>query len=219
MSAVRAALFDMDRTLVKKDTAALYMRYRREIGEARWRDVAQVAWWAFQYSLGVIDAPRVAARALAGFRGVLERDIVLSTEGWFRDYVVPHISDTARATVARHRVAGDRVAIVTGATRYAAQPLARELGIDIVISTELEVDASGRFTGRWDDPLCYGEGKIVRTERVAGKYGFTLEDAWFYSDSITDLPLLERVEFPIAVNPDRRLSWVARRRGWSIEKW
>ena len=69
----RAAFFDMDRTLVRKDTSALYTRYRRDLGEATMKDALQVGWWALQYTLGVIDAPRVAAQALANFRGKEEQ--------------------------------------------------------------------------------------------------------------------------------------------------
>jgi HAD superfamily hydrolase (TIGR01490 family) len=216
---VSAALFDMDRTLVKKDTATLYMRYRRDIGEAGFRDAAQVAWWVFQYSLGIIDAPRVAARALAAFRGMPEHELVAASELWFRNYVVEHVSDQARAAVRRYQDAGAPVAIVTGATPYAAAPLARELDIDEVICTELEVDAAGNLTGEWREPMCYGIGKIVLAERFARRAGFDLESAAFYSDSITDLPLLERVKSPIVINPDRRLRRVATRRGWPIELW
>src|SRR5882672_5142794 len=101
---------------------------------------------------------------------------------------------------------------------YAARPLADELGIDHVVATELEVH-DGRFTGKPRYPLCYGEGKITRAEVLARSLGFTLAEATFYSDSATDLPLLERVRTPVAVNPDRRLSRVAARRGWTVERW
>ncbi|HMI93633.1 MAG TPA: HAD family phosphatase, partial [Polyangiales bacterium] len=110
------------------------------------------------------------------------------------------------------------MAIVTGATRYAARPLADELGIEHVIATELEV-ADGLFTGKVMRPMSYGTGKVVLTERLASEHGLSLDDATFYSDSITDLPLLERVGKPVAINPDARLRRVARKRGWRIERW
>lgn len=214
----RAALFDMDRTLVRVDTATLYVRYQRDVGEAGLADVLRVAWWMLQYSLGVIDAPRVAERALRGFRGKEEEWLRSTCEGWFTDYVLPHVTDAGRAAVQRHLVAGDCVAIVTGATPYASLPLARELDIPHVIATELEVD-QGRFTGRVRAPMSYGPGKVELTERLARSEGFDLGAATFYSDSITDLPLLERVAEPVVVNPDRRLRRVATERRWRIERW
>jgi HAD superfamily hydrolase (TIGR01490 family) len=215
----RAALFDMDRTLLKKDTAALYTRYRRDIGEASIKDMFQVGFWMLQYTMGVIDAPRVALKALESFRGREERWLIETCQGWFKEYVLEHVQPKGREAVARHRAQGDVVAIVTGATPYAANPLALELGIDTVVCTMLEVDAEGRFTGRPIEPLCYGAGKVELSRRAGERLGFSVEEATFYSDSITDVPLLEVVKTPIVVNPDRRLRRVAQRRGWPIEAW
>jgi HAD superfamily hydrolase (TIGR01490 family) len=215
----QAALFDMDRTLLKKDTAELYTRYRRDIGEASVKDMLQVGWWMIQYTMGVIDAPRVALKALESFRGREERWLIESCEGWFQEYVLEHVQPKGREAVLRHKAQGDVVAIVTGATPYAANPLARELSIDTVVCTTLEVDADGRFTGRPIEPLCYGKGKVELATRAGKELGFRVEDATFYSDSITDVPLLEAVKTPIVVNPDRRLRRVAEQRGWPIEDW
>jgi HAD superfamily hydrolase (TIGR01490 family) len=208
----RAALFDMDRTLIRVDSGTLYIRYQRQKGEATYRDVARVAWWMLQYTFGVIDAERVAMQVMESFKG---RD---TCEGLFSDSVVHHVQDAGRRAIERHRQSGDLVAIVTGATPYVALPLARELGIDHVIATRLEV-VDGAFTGRIEPPMNYGAGKVARVEMLAEEHGFTPEDATFYSDSITDLPLLERVGTPVAVNPDARLRRVAQKRGWKIEEW
>lgn len=215
---MRAALFDMDRTLVRRETAGLWIRYQRDRGEATLRDQLRVAWWVAEYTAGVIDAPRVAEKALAQFRGMREDLLAARCDEWFRAYVLPHVCDAGRRAVRRHHEAGEVTAIVTGASRYAASPLARELGIAHVVATELDVEA-GRFTGRPDPPLCYSHGKIERAERLARAQGFRLADATFYSDSFTDLPLLERVRDPVCVNPDRRLAAIARRRGWRVEAW
>lgn len=209
----------MDRTLISVDTARLYTKYRRDRGEASLRDVIQVAWWAMQYTAGVIDAPRVAEQALTRFRGQSERWLIDQTEEWFKEYVLPEVQEAGRKAVKRHQEEGHLVAIATGATKYAAEPLARELGIDVVICTELEVDSNGLFTGRVIDPICYAEGKLERSRRAAEKLGFSLEDAYFYTDSITDVPLIEAVREPIIVNPDKKLRKLAKERGWPIENW
>jgi len=215
----RPALFDMDRTLVRRDTATLYVRYQRDLGEVGLGAQAKVAWWILQYTLGVIDAEAVAEKALADFRGKEERWMEVNCRDWYQRYVRRHICDAGRAAVEAHRAAGDLLAVVTGATRYAAVPLAEELGIEHVVCTEIEVSSLGRFTGRVVEPMCYGAGKVARAERLAADQGFALADAVFYSDSITDLPLLERAGEPVVVNPDGRLRRVARRRGWSIVRW
>jgi HAD superfamily hydrolase (TIGR01490 family) len=216
---MRAALFDMDRTLVRRETASLYVRYQRDLGLATWRDSARVMWWVAQYTAGVIDAPSVAARAMQSLAGVEEGVLAARLDDCFRRYIERHVADRGRAAVEAHFSRGDLVAIVTGASLYATRPLARRLGIEHIVASELEVGPDGRFTGKVVPPLCYGVGKIERASRLADALGFRLEEATFYSDSFTDLPLLERVREPVAVNPDVRLRRVARRRGWRVEKW
>jgi HAD superfamily hydrolase (TIGR01490 family) len=215
----RAALFDLDRTLVRKETASLYVRYQREIGEATWRDAVRVSYWVAQYTLGVIDAPDVAARVMRSFAGMSETVLAARCDDWFHRFVERHICDGGRAAVALHRARGEHLAIVTGASPYVSRPVARTLGIDHVVSSELEVGADGCFTGRLVDPLCYGEGKIVRASRLAEELGFDLRASTFYSDSFTDMPLLAYVAEPVVVNPDPRLAREARRRGWRVETW
>lgn len=214
----RVALFDMDRTLVRKNTAALYVRYQRELGEASLFDMARAGVWLLQYHLGIVDAEAVALKALAQVSGQHEMVLASRCDDWFRRDVARHIACEGRRAVERHRAAGDVSAIVTGATIYAARPLARVLDIDHVIATELECDARGCFTGKHVH-LNYGAGKIAKSEALARAHGSTLAEAVFYSDSISDLPLLERVGEPVIVNPDPRLARVAKQRGWRVERW
>jgi HAD superfamily hydrolase (TIGR01490 family) len=215
----KVALFDLDGTLLRSDSARLYTRFRRDRGEVTWLDALRVSVWAAQYALGVIDAPKVALKALRSFKGREELWLEQSCSEWFPSYVLPEVQQAGRRAVQTHLAAGDIVAMVTGATRYVAELVARELGIIHVICSELELDSERRFTGRVIEPLCYGHGKIERTRRLAEREGFRLEDATFYSDSITDLPLLEAVKAPVVINPDRRLRRVAVKRGWPIEAW
>ncbi len=216
---MRAALFDMDRTLVRKETATMYVRYVRSRGGATWHDALRVSWWVAQYTFGVLDAPDVVARAVRSLEGMPETALSARCDDWFRRDVEPHVCDAGRRAVEAHRAAGDLVAIVTGGSPYTARPLARRLGIEHVVASELEVGPDGRFTGRLIEPFCYGPGKVTRAKALAERLSFRLEDAWFYSDSLTDLPLLESVSTPIVVNPDPRLARVARRRRWRIERW
>jgi HAD superfamily hydrolase (TIGR01490 family) len=215
----RAALFDMDRTLVRKETASLYVRFRIDSGEASWSDMVRTMVWVAQYTLGVLDHERVARIVVAEIAGMPETVMAARCDDWFTRYVEKHITDGGREAVRRHREAGDLCAIVTGASPYTSRPLAQRLGIDHVVSTVFEVDDRGRFTGRPEMPLCLGAGKLARAERLAESQGFRLEDAVFYTDSISDLPLMERVGEPVAVNPDPRLARLAERRGWRIERW
>lgn len=215
----RAALFDMDRTLLRVETASLYVRHQRRMGEATWKDMAQLGYWLLQYNLGVLDASNVARNALVKIRGLPETVLAARCDDWFRRDVERHISDQGRLAVKRHREAGHVCAIVTAASPYAARPLANLLGIEHVLSTVLEVDERGLFTGRAEHPLCIGEGKVIRARRLLDALGLSLDDAVFYTDSVQDLPLVERVGEAVCVNPDPRLRRIAKKRGYRIEKW
>lgn len=215
----RAALFDMDKTLIAKNTAELYVRFQRDIGEATWRDSVRVSAWLLQYSLGLLDATGVARRIIGSYRGQAEAELIAKCERWYPDYVRPHLSEEAVRVVDERKSAGDFTAIVTASTRYASAPLARQLGIDDIVATEVEVDGKGVLTGGIVWPLCYAEGKVVRAERALAARGLSLAEASFYTDSITDLALLEVVAEPHVVNPDPRLRRVAQDRGWPILIW
>jgi HAD superfamily hydrolase (TIGR01490 family) len=212
------ALFDMDRTLLRVHSGSLFVRHQRSKGQATLRDSLQVAYWLLQYTFGVIDAERAAEQALVAFKGREERWLLAECLELFETLMRAEIAESARRAVDEHRARGDFMAIVTGATRYATRPLADELGIEHVVATELEV-ADGLFTGKVVRPMSYGAGKVVLTERLASEHALSLDGATFYSDSITDLPLLERVRTPVAINPDTRLRRIARKRGWRIERW
>jgi HAD superfamily hydrolase (TIGR01490 family) len=215
----RAALFDMDRTLVRRETATLFVRYQRDRGEATWRDMLRAIYWVGQYTLGIVDAPAVAEKALRQFKGTHEKALAEKCAECFVGYVEEHVCALGRTAIERHRAQGDVVAMVTGATRYGAVPVAAHLGIEHIVASDLEVTDDGILTGRFVPPLCYGHGKIERTQRLADQLGFSLAEATFYSDSLTDLPLLERVREPVCVNPDPRLLRVAKKRGWRVERW
>ncbi len=215
----RLALFDMDRTLLSRETASMYVRYQREIGEATTGDLLRTLGWVAQYTIGTLEMEKVAARALRTLEGVPEMVVAARCDDWFRRSVEPFVTDGGRIAVSMHRSAGDTCAIVTGASVYVSRPLARLLDIPHVVSSVFEVDDRFIFTGRPEMPLCFGEGKLERAERLAHQVGLPLESATFYTDSHSDLPLLEAVDDPVAVNPDPRLFRIATERGWRIVRW
>jgi len=128
------------------------------------------------------------------------------------------ITPAARALVREHLATGDLCAVVTATNSFVTAPIVRELGLAHLIATEPET-ANGRFTGRVAGTPCFREGKILRVDAWLAGTGRRLEDyreSHFYSDSHNDLPLLERVRRPVAVDPDPRPAAEAARRGWPI---
>lgn len=214
------ALFDMDGTLVRKNTGRLYVQFEYERGRMSLARVAEVATWHARYLTGYLDIDGLAERAIGWYKGRLMAEIDAEMDDWFRRYVAQHVSDAARRCVLSHQERGDIVAIATGSTAYSTRPLARYLGIEHWICSEIELE-EGRVTGRLLRPACAGAGKVLRTRRwlEANHPDVPLSRVTFYSDSITDLPLLEAVGKAVVVNPDLRLARVARQRGWPVLTW
>jgi HAD superfamily hydrolase (TIGR01490 family) len=215
---VSVALFDMDRTLVRTHTANLYTRFQRDIGELGRFHLLRNSWWLFQYSVGMVDAERVALHVLSEYRGKTSQWLTERCDKWFAEYVKPEISREGRLKVEEHRAQGHVVAIATSAVTYSALPLAVALDIPHLVCSELEV-VDGLLTGAIVSPLCYAAGKLARADAFVRSLGHSLEHAAFYTDSITDLPLLEAVGYPVVINPDLRLRRVAGQRKWPIEEW
>jgi len=210
-----AALFDIDGTLLARNTAPLYMNHLRRTGQARRRDVARTLYYLFWYKLGLLDVRLALEVSMEFVRGRDEAAMVADCVGWYRDAVRPWVFPGMAARVAEHRREGHVVALLTSATRYLAEPLGADLGIDHLLVTQLVV-RDGRFTGEVIQPVCYGRGKVYWAERFAVEQGVDLRDSYFYTDSITDLPLLDRVGHPRVVHPDPRLRRLAQRRGWQV---
>ncbi len=137
----------------------------------------------------------------------------------FRATIAPHVPPAALALVARHRAARDACALVTATTRFVAEAFASVFGLADVLATEPEVDAAGRHTGEVVGRPCFREHKIAHVTAWLARRGAGWDDverSWFYSDSINDLPLLEAVTDPVAVDPDPLLRAHAASRGWAI---
>jgi HAD superfamily hydrolase (TIGR01490 family) len=209
------AFFDIDGTLIARNSAPLYMKHLRATGQARRRDLARTFYYVGRYKLGLLDIERAVAVSLGWIRGRDEAAVRADCDAWYAETVRAYLYPAMAATVEAHRRAGHVLVILTSATRYLAEPIAADLGIDHLLVTQLVV-RDGRFTGEAVRPVCYGDGKTYWAERLAAAEGLDLGRSYFYTDSITDLPVLERVGEPRIVNPDPRLGRVAVRRGWPV---
>jgi len=212
-----AAFFDVDGTLIARNSAPLYMQHLREIGQARRRDIARAFYYMGWYKLGLLDIERAMTVSLAWIRGRDEAAVRTDCDAWYAHTIRAYVYPAMTATIEAHRRAGHVLVLLTSATRYLAEPLAADLGIAHVLVTQLLV-ANGVFTGEAVRPVCYGRGKVYWAEHFARERGIDVGQSYFYTDSITDLPLLERVGEPRIVNPDPRLGRVAARRGWPITR-
>ena len=208
----------MDKTLVPVNTGIRYARWRVSRGEMKRTELLRILGWSFQYTLGLVDAQAVSAFAARTMAGIDEEGFREECRTWAVADVIPRLTDKARREVELRRREGYELVILSGSSPYAIEPLARELGIDHILCSRLTV-SHGRFTGTIEPPLAFAEGKVTLAKGWAEDHRVSLPKSVFYSDSISDLPMLEVVGEPRIINPDPRLRRVAKQRGWPIERW
>lgn len=215
-----AAIFDMDKTVLRVDTAMSWTRFLRARGELPAAMLAKALYWSTLYKVALLDMESVVTRLMRDLAGDSEAEMIAKCEQWFRDHVEREIALAARVAIEAHRRAGHVVVLATGSTIYAAGPCARAVGIapEHVLATRLEVGPDATFTGR-PSALCFGAHKVALAERWAAANRVDLATSYFYSDSYNDLPMLARVGTAIAVNPDARLARHARKQGWTVRHW
>lgn len=210
-----AAFFDIDGTLIAKNSGPLYMRFLRRRGEIGRRDALRTFYFYLRYRLNLLDIEAAVERSSRWIRGRSERDVAEHCRLWYRDMVRQHLVPEVVQRLHEHRAQGHVVAVLSSTTTYLANPLAEELGIEHRLVSHLVVE-DGRFTGEVRRPLCYGVGKIHWARRFAAERDIDLGASFFYTDSATDLPMLEVVGHPRPVNPDPILRRIAHRRGWKV---
>jgi HAD superfamily hydrolase (TIGR01490 family) len=217
MTTSAAAFFDLDKTIISRSSTLAFTRSFYRHGLISWTAVLRGAF-----------AQAVFIRAGAGHQRMerIRSQVSRLCQGWpaesvreivrmnLDELIVPHLYAEARALVAEHLAAGRDVIVVSASGHEVVDPIAALLGADTVIATQMVI-ANGCYTG--DVAFyAYGEAKATRIRELAAERGYRLADCYAYSDSITDLPMLEAVGHPNAVNPDRALRRVATQRGWPV---
>jgi len=217
---VNAAFFDLDKTVIDRASIAAFGGPFRRGGLINRRVVVRAITSQLIYlHLGADEQrlARVREAMLAltkGWDRAQVREIVRET---LLETIEPIIYAEALELIEQHRLAGDRVYLVSASPEEIVMPLAEMLGVDGAICSHGAVDAEGRYTGRMAF-YAYGPAKAEAIRKLAERTGIDLAQSSAYSDSATDLPMLEAVGHPVAVNPDRPLAKVARERGWEIQQ-
>jgi HAD superfamily hydrolase (TIGR01490 family) len=213
---VSLAIFDLDNTLLSIDSDHAWGEFLLEQGavdpvayrEANERFMAD-------YNAGTLDMAAFLEMALKPLAENTPEQLAAWHQQFMASKIEPHILPKAEELLARHRTKGDTLLIITATNRFITGPIAERLGVDDLIAVEPEM-VDGRYTGRVDGVPSYREGKVIRLQAWLEAQDITMDGAWFYSDSHNDLPLLEKVDHPVAVDPDDTLRKVAEERHWRI---
>ena len=216
---MKLTLFDLDHTLLPIDTDYAWGQFTTAIG---WTDPVEFArkndaFYA-QYQAGTLDVHDYVRFAIDAVRRQGAAKSVAAHARFMKEVVQENLKTEALALVARHRRAGDEVLIVTATNEFVTRPIAEAFGVKNLIAVELERGPDGWFNGEIRGVPSFRGGKVTRVEQwlAERQLGWADVDSTFYSDSINDLPLMEKVRLPVATNPDARLRALASQRGWRI---
>jgi len=210
------AIFDLDNTLLAGDSDHLWGKFVCEQGIVDKKDFAQRNEKFYQdYQAGNLDIDAYLRFALGPLKGRSPDQL----DGWHRqfmaDMIEPIVLPRAESLIAEHRAQGHILLIVTATNSFVTRPIASRLGIEHLLACEGE-KINGMYTGEPTGIPSYHEGKVARVNSWLATNELSLNGAWFYSDSHNDLPLLQTVDNPVAVDPDPILSAQAEQRGWPV---
>ncbi len=211
------ALFDLDNTLLAGDSDYLWGCFLSDKGLVD-KDLYEQANLRFyeQYKQGTLDIHEFLNFALTP---LAENDYD-RLQGFHAEFMASSIrgimTKTGQARINQHRKQGDTIVIITATNSFVTGPIAEAFGVDHLIATEPEI-VDGQYTGKVNGTPCFQQGKITKLNEWLEQTGKNLESSYFYSDSHNDLPLLEQVTHPIAVDPDNQLKTIAQERNWKIE--
>jgi HAD superfamily hydrolase (TIGR01490 family) len=215
-----AAFFDLDKTIIAKSSTLAFTRPMFRAGLLSGATLAKA---------GIAQAYYQAFGADHDQLERVKEELATLTKGWSKEEIEAVVTETvdevvtplvyaeALAIMAEHRGEGRRVVVISASPEEIVRPLCRHLGIDDVIATRAAVDEEGRYTGELE-LYAYGPGKAGAIRELAEAEGIDLEASYAYSDSITDLPMLDIVGHPVVVNPDSQLAAVAAERGWEVRR-
>ena len=213
---VHLAIFDLDNTLLAGDSDYLWGKFLagRGIVDAEFYEQENQRFYD-EYKAGELDIFEFLAFSLKPLSEQSPVTLASLHRDFMAECIRPIITPAARQLLARHRDNGDILLIITATNRFITAPIAEELAVPNLLATDPEM-VDGHYTGRVAGIPCYREGKVERLRYWLQQTGYNLAESWFYSDSHNDLPLLELVTHPVAVDPDETLANHATAKGWPI---
>ena len=214
--AVTLAIFDLDNTLIGGDSDHLWGQFACEHSLVDSSDFAQRSDQFYaDYQAGTLDIDAYLRLALSTLKDHSPQQLEAWHATFMRDRINPVMLPAAADLLADHRRRGHELLIITATNRFITAPIAQALGVENLIACEAEM-VDGRYTGNPIGVPSYKQGKVTRLEAWLNDRELRLDGAWFYSDSHNDLPLLELVDHPVAVDPDDTLRARALERGWPV---
>lgn len=212
------AFFDLDKTLVRVNSSVILLRvaYRKNIISVT--DILKALWLSLLFRFNLRDTEKIISSMVRWLSGITEQELNELVSEAFQKHLEVLIPAQAKSEIMLHKDRNALVVILSSALQPVCKCIADHLEMDDIICTELESE-EGRFTGKPSGKLCFGNEKKIRLLEYCEKINRPKENAWFYSDSVDDLPALNAAGNPVCVNPDKKLKKLARKKGWQIVTW
>ncbi len=210
------AIFDLDNTLLAGDSDYSWGEFLAEkklVDGDEYREANERFYQ--DYKAGTLDIYAFLHFSLAVLTRHTPDELAVLHAEFMQAYIEPMMQPKALALLQKHRERGDYLLIITATNSFVTRPIAVRLGVDEILATDPEI-IDGRYTGKCKGTPCFQSGKVTRLHEWLSNPEHNLDDAHFYSDSINDLPLLELVTNPVAVDPDETLAAIAKKRDWPI---
>lgn len=207
--------FDVDNTLVKGHTGMIMAMHLFRNGVITPYHLFRGIQYTLLHKINRMDYNEMLVGALKLFEGWKEEKLINLAQECFETRIKKRIFIEGINTIKYHQESGDMIIFLSSGIKYFISCLCNYLKVSNCIWTDVKF-SEGKLTTHVSLPVCYGDGKKILAERFAMNKGFSLKDAYFYSDSSSDLPLLNAVGYPVVVNPDMFLKRVAMRKGWEI---
>ena len=210
------AIFDLDNTLLDGDSDYLWGQFLAKQGlvDGDWYEQENQRFYD-EYKAGTLDIFEFLEFSLRPLSEHAPEKLIQLHQQFMDECIRPIITQASRDKIAEHAKAGDILLIITATNKFITGPISEELGIENILATDPEM-VDGRYTGKVSGIPCFREGKVERLSEWLKQNGLNLADSYFYSDSHNDLPLLEQVSTPVAVDPDDTLRQHAEIKGWQI---
>ncbi len=214
---MKIAIFDLDNTILNGDSDYSWINFLMDSSEVD-RELYEERnlYFKTQYENGELDFYEWAEFALSAVKGKNIEEIEDLLHSFLSDVIEPMINVYALRLIHKHIENNDFLILASATYSLIVEPIGRRLGFKNIVSSDVET-INGKYTGRITGIPALGEGKLIKVCNLIKKNNLDLKNATFYSDSINDLPLLDAVKNPIAVNPDRKLREIAIERNWDIE--
>jgi HAD superfamily hydrolase (TIGR01490 family) len=210
------AIFDLDNTLLSGDSDHLWGQFLASRGVVDGESYERENQRFYdEYKAGQLDIFEFLTFSLRPLAEMEPDKLHTLHREFMAERILPIIPQKSRDLLEKHRQQGDVLLIITATNRFVTEPIAAALGVEHLLATDPEM-LDGRYTGKVSGIPCFKEGKVKRLDSWLASTRYSMQDSWFYSDSLNDIPLLERVDNPIAVDPDETLAQHAEMKGWPI---